>query len=181
MFSALWTTLAFLLSGPPFHYSSLTIGLFGLAGAGGALMASVAGRLVDRSLEKPLTVAMLVASIIGFVFLLVGSEHLWSVLVGIVVLDVGTQGLHVTNQAIIYQRRPEARSRVTTIYMVTFFIGGTIGSSGASVIYGYLGWNGVCGFGILVGVLALLLAAIPFFRAEPGHQSPLPRDTQALT
>lgn len=41
-FSVLWTSVAFLLAGPPYHYGNAAIGLFGLAGLAGALVAPVA-------------------------------------------------------------------------------------------------------------------------------------------
>ena len=47
-FSVLWTTIAFLLAGPPYHYGTPTIGLFGLVGLAGALAAQAAGRMADR-------------------------------------------------------------------------------------------------------------------------------------
>ena len=47
-FTVLWTSVAFLFSGPPYHYGNAVIGLFGLAGLAGAVAATVAGRLADR-------------------------------------------------------------------------------------------------------------------------------------
>jgi predicted MFS family arabinose efflux permease len=51
-FSVLWTTIAFLLAGRPYHYGEATIGLFGLVGLAGALAAQVAGRMADRAAPR---------------------------------------------------------------------------------------------------------------------------------
>ncbi len=184
MFSVLWTTLAFLLSKAPFYYSNLAIGLFGLAGAVGAGVAWLAGRLVDRSMEKTNTIVAIVLCVMGFVVLYHGRTSLWEVVVGIVVLDMGAQGLHVTNQAVIYRNHPEARSRTTTVYMFTFFIGGTIGSALASELYGAYGWSGVCALGLGIGTIALVcsLGGVirPFFRGVPIGQTRFQKDTRAI-
>ena len=50
-------------------------------------------------------------------------------------LDIGTQGMQITNQAIIYALRPDARSRINSAYMVCYFIGGAVGSVTAGVVY----------------------------------------------
>lgn len=48
-FTNFWTTLTFLLSGPPYNYDSLVIGLFALVGIAGMLCSPVYARLViDR-------------------------------------------------------------------------------------------------------------------------------------
>ena len=60
-FSILWTSLAFLLSGAPYHYGNGVIGLFGLVGVVGALAASGAGRLADRGHNgRATTVSMVI-------------------------------------------------------------------------------------------------------------------------
>lgn len=56
-FSCFWTTVTFLLSGPPFGYSQAEIGLFALVGVAGALCVLPGGRLLDRHrhLRRPAT------------------------------------------------------------------------------------------------------------------------------
>ena len=157
-FAVLWTSLAFLLAGPPYHYGAGTIGLFGLAGASGAVMASVAGRLADRGLQAALTVGTALAIVVGFVLLWTGSQELWAVLAGIVVLDAGCQGMHITNQSEIYKLAGEARSRVNSAYMTCYFVGGTVGSVGSALTYGAFGWDGVAGLGAGIGALTLLMS-----------------------
>lgn len=156
-FSVLWTTLAFLLAGPPYHYPEGTIGAFGLAGAAGAITASLAGRFADRGLADRTTGATALLLAAAYLPLWLGAHSLAALLVGIVVLDIGAQGLHITNQSEIYRLRPEARSRINAAYMTSYFAGGTVGSAGAALLYGTLGWNGVCLYGASFGVAALSL------------------------
>ena len=150
-FSVLWTSLAFLLSGAPYRYGTGTIGLFGLAGAAGAVMASVAGRLADRG--RQVTVTMLTAfGIMGsFVLLWLQPHVLAALIVGIVVLDLGCQGIHISNQSEIYKLAPKARSRVNAAYMTCYFAGGTIGSVGSALCYSAGGWSAVSALGVGFG------------------------------
>ena len=157
-FSVLWTSLAFLLAAPPYGYGSATIGLFGLVGVAGALMASIAGRLADRGLQVVMTVATSAAILISFVLLWVGESQLVVLLIAIVLLDLGCQGLHITNQSEIYRLLPQARSRVNAGYMTSYFVGGTIGSVGSALCYAAFGWHAVCALGAAFGAVALALA-----------------------
>ena len=157
-FSVLWTSVALLLSGR-FHYSTGAIGLFGLAGAAGAATANVAGRLADRGWSNAttgLSAALLLAS---WAALWAGASHVVLLVLGIVALDVGANGIHITNQSEIYRLRPEARSRLTAAYMFLFFIGGAAGSVLSSLLYDAWGWGAVClgGAAFSGGALAIWL------------------------
>ncbi|MHB2022649.1 MAG: MFS transporter [Mycobacteriales bacterium] len=158
-FSVVWTSLAFLLAGRPYHFGAGVIGLFGLAGAAGALAASAAGRLADqgRAASNTVLAAVLVAG--SFLPLWLGRHSLASLLVGILVLDVGVQGIHITNQSQIYQLRQEANSRVNAVYMTGYFIGGAIGSTVSAFSYGAAGWAGVAVTGGAFGATLMLVVA----------------------
>ncbi|WP_052230484.1 MFS transporter [Streptomyces sp. CT34] len=160
-FSVLWTAMAFLLSGPAYGWQESTIGLLGLVGAAGSLAASVAGRLADRGLVHRVTGVC--------AFLLLGSWGLlaaggagggWSLaalLAGVIVLDLAAQGVHVSNQNLVYGVRPEARNRLNSAYMTSYFVGGAVGSALTSVVWSRGGWNGVCALG---AGLAVALAGV---------------------
>jgi predicted MFS family arabinose efflux permease len=166
-FSVLWTTLAFLLSGSPYHYSNAVIGLFGLVGAAGILAANLAGKLADSDRSDMTTVvagALLAGS---FAIAWVGRTSLAALIVGIVVLDMGTQGMQITNQAVIYSLRPDARSRINSAYMVCYFVGGAVGSLAGGAVYAAHGWAGVCLLGTGFGVLTLGVSAYERLRPPP--------------
>jgi predicted MFS family arabinose efflux permease len=163
-FSVFWTTMAFLLAGAPYHYGDTTIGLFGLVGAAGAICANVAGRWADKGLTKATTLAFAACLAISFLPLWYGRHDLTMLIIGIIILDVGAQGLMVTNQSLIYRLAPEARSRITSAYMVCYFAGGAIGSALGSALYDSHGWGGVATFGAALGVIATLAAVVDAVR-----------------
>lgn len=156
-FSAMWTSIAFLLDGPPYDYGSGLIGLFGLAGVAGALIAPVAGRFTDRGHGAAALTVFLVLTLAGWGLLALGTASLAAVIAGIVVFDLGIQGTQISNQTRIYALRPEARSRLTTAYMVAYFAGGVAGSVASAVAFDLGGWHAVCAVGGVLSVLGLAL------------------------
>jgi predicted MFS family arabinose efflux permease len=172
-FSVLWTSLAFLLAGPPYHYSNAVIGLFGLAGVAGVGAANLAGKLADSNHVRASTAAAATLLTASFALLAVGRTSLAALLAGIVVLDIGTQGMQITNQAVIYELVPEARSRVNSAYMTCYFVGGAIGSVGAGSVFASAGWNGVCVLGAGFGALAVAMTAVDRLRpVRAGRREP---------
>jgi predicted MFS family arabinose efflux permease len=154
-FSVLWTSLTFLLARPPYSYSDAVIGLFGLVGASGATAANVAGRLSDKGRTKPATGFFLISVLISFILMAFGGKLLIPLLIGIIILDLGVQGTHILNQSEIYKLKPEVRSRLTTAYMTSFFIGGSIGSATSAVAFSIYGWMGVCLLGGVYSIIAI--------------------------
>jgi predicted MFS family arabinose efflux permease len=156
-FSTLWTSLAFLLSGSPYHYGNAVIGLFGLVGVVGALAASAAGRLADRGHNGRATTVSILIMLASWGILALGSSSLIALIVGIALLDLGVQGVHISNQSAIYSLRPEARSRLTTAYMVAYFLGGAALSALTASLYGSGGWGVICILGAGTALLALVV------------------------
>jgi predicted MFS family arabinose efflux permease len=154
-FSAFWTTLAFHLAGPPFHYPSGVIGMFGLVGIVGALAASAAGRLADRQSPRRAIGAGLACILLAYGVLSTAGGTLLGMIAGVILLDLGAQGAHISNQSRIYAVRPEARSRMNTAYMVTSFIGGAAGSYAGAWGWSLADWGGVCLVGAAMTALGL--------------------------
>ncbi|BFH63649.1 MFS transporter [Paenibacillus azoreducens] len=158
-FSILWTSLVLPLSSAPLSLSHTAIGSFGLAGAAGALAAARAGRLADQGFGQKTTgiaLALLLLSWLPIGFL---RHSLLALVLGIILLDMAVQAVHVTNQSLIFNVRPEARSRLTGGYMIFYSIGSAAGSIASTSVYASFGWNGVCLLGAAVSALALLFWA----------------------
>ncbi|AYF74234.1 MFS transporter [Nocardia yunnanensis] len=162
-FSLVWTAIAFLLAGArgsSYHYSEFTIGLFGLAGVLGALGAPVVGRLADRGHLRRVTTLTWLVLLASWALVAWGGHSVLALIVALLVFDFGIQGSHLTNQSAIYALDPAARSRLTTAYMVTYFLGGVAGSVTAGVAYQLGGWALVCGIGAAATAVGLLLWAV---------------------
>lgn len=168
-FSCFWTTLAFLLSA---HYGlgPGVAGSFGLVGAMGATVAPFAGKMGDR-LGARAVVGLAGAALTGSYLWLWLIElapmhfalHMAALVVGVIVLDVGQQMMQVGNQTRIFSLNQDARSRINTVYMTTYFVGGAIGSALASWTWSRWQWNGVC-------ALALIFVALAGIRHAMGRQ-----------
>jgi predicted MFS family arabinose efflux permease len=155
-FSLVWTTLTFLLSDPPFDFGEATIGLFGLAGLGGAVAAMRMGRLHDRGHGRIATGAVLAAILLSWPILYLGRASVLAILLGLVLLDFGVQGQNVLSQGAIYALGRETAGRVTTAYVTSNFIGGAIGSAAGAIAWSADGWLPVCAVGFAIAATALL-------------------------
>lgn len=165
-FSILWTSMAFLLAAPPFNYSEGMIGLFGLAGAAGALGARPAGGFADKGKSHLTTTAGLLLLLLSWLAIWFGHTSVPMLIIGILVLDLTVQGVHITNQTVIYRIHPDARNRLTAGYMTSYFIGGAAGSLISASAWQHAGWAGVCLAGVTVAVLNLLVWWRGFHRQE---------------
>jgi predicted MFS family arabinose efflux permease len=158
-FHLFWTATPLFLA-QQFGLGQRGIALFALAGAGGALAAPMAGRLADRGFIRAGTIGAFAAAICAFLVAgWSGAAGLLIVLtLGAIVLDGATQFNQVVSQRVIYAIAPEARGRITSIFMTTVFIGGAIGSSVAPVIFLRGGWMAT----MLTGAAAVSVAFLLF-------------------
>lgn len=155
-FNIFWSALVLPLSAPPFNFSHTAIGAFGLAGAVGALVAGRAGRWADRGYAQRNSAAALSILLLAWWPLSLMDRSLGILLIGIILLDLGGQALHVTNQSMILRTRPEAHSRLVGLYMLFYAVGSGLGALGTTMTYACAGWPGVCLLGASVSLLALV-------------------------
>jgi predicted MFS family arabinose efflux permease len=155
-FSVFWTTLIFHLEALPFHLGTQTAGCFGLVGAAGAIAASMSGRLADRLGARRIVASGTGVVLLAWILMGLGGSSLLVLACGAALLDLGVQGAHVANQTRIFAHMPEARSRINTIYIVSFFAGGAFGSLASTSVWTLAGWPGVCLLGGTLMGLALL-------------------------
>lgn len=158
-FNVFWTSLALMLSQPPYSYNEATIGLFGLVGLAGAAAARYAGIIADRGRQRMATGLFLGCILLGYGFLIFAKLSLIPLLIGVLLLDLGVQGTHITNQTQLYRVRAEVRSRVTSVYMTVFFAGGVLGSTLSSFGFRFGGWRLVALAGMGVAALNLIYYA----------------------
>ena len=119
-----WTSMTFVLSDPPYHYSPFDIGLFGLLGVIGALLAPQWGRLIDRIV--PWTgqmIGFLIATAAMIIALGGANKNLSCVCIPMVLYDVGSQLAQVASTYRIQGLEPNARARMNGCFLLLMFIG----------------------------------------------------------
>ncbi len=152
-FSAFWTTLSFLMA-DHFHRGATEAGLFGVIGIVGAMAAPLAGKLSDRKGAAFTVTIALVATIAAF--MLIGwIVTIPSLIVGVLLLDMGVQSVQVAAQSHVMAILPEARNRMNTLYMVCRFGGGAAGSIIGAAAWTHVGWGGACTAAIVMLALAM--------------------------
>ncbi|WP_037731233.1 MFS transporter [Streptomyces roseochromogenus] len=155
-FSAFWTTISYVLTGPGFRYSPIGVGIFALVGAAGAAVAPLAGQWADRKLTRPMTGAAFVLAALAFALAGLGRHHIVLIALAAIVLDMTVQATLILGQHTIYQLDPHARARLNSAFIATFFLGGALGSQLGSLTYHSGGWTAVTALGAALPVLALL-------------------------
>ena len=155
---SIWSCMAFHLAGSPFHAGSDAVGMLALCGVVGAIAASGAGKCVPR-------VGIMRMSVIGGCLQLMAWASAWlfgssyiGLIVAIILADIGAQCLQVSNQSGSLQQLPQATNRVNTIFMTTFFIGGSIGTFCSGLGWSMAGWTGVCVVGGFFAAATLLFS-----------------------
>ncbi len=176
-FNLFWTAVPLLLA-RQFGLGQIGIGLFALAGAGGALAAPIAGRAADRHYIRSSTLASLAAAMAAC--LLAGwsaaAHALIALAIAAIALDAATQFNQVVGQRVLYSIRPEARGRINASYMTCVFLGGAIGSSLAGWTFSHGGWwmTALTGAALLGPALILFLTEDQASATMPSRQGAPP-------
>lgn len=153
--SILFSTIAVLLTSEPFNLPDVLVGVATLIGVFGALSTTKIGKIADRGYTKTLTWAGIATLAISWIFLYFGGQSLISYIIGYGVINFGLATVHSSNQNIIFRLRPDAKSRINSIYMTFYFIGGACGSALGVYAWHHGGWSMTC----LVGLCLVIGSA----------------------
>ncbi|SHF74696.1 MFS transporter [Pedobacter caeni] len=161
--SAFWTTMVLFLANPPFSFQTLQIGLFGIAGAAGALAAPLVGKLSSGKNPRKNLLTGLILQLLSIAAFYFTGAHLYLFIAGIILIDIGQQAIHVTNQTRIYALLPEARNRLNTIFMSVSFVGASVGSALGLWLWDKGQWPLFC-----MGTTAVILLNICIYKFYSG-------------
>lgn len=153
--STLFSTIAILLKSA-FNLADFMVGIVTLIGVFGALSTKTVGKIADRGYTQLTTWTGIVILALSWIFLYFGQYHLISYVLGFGIINLGLAIVHSSNQNIIFRLREDAKSRINSIYMTAYFIGGASGSALGVYAWHHGGWNMTCIAGLsLVGATAL--------------------------
>ncbi len=155
---AIWSCMAFHLAQPPFFDGSDMVGMLGLCGIAGALLAGGMGKLVPELGIRRISISGALMQIVAWEMAWIFSEGYAGLIVAIILVDIGLQCQQLSNQSGCIQAVPEAANRANTIFMTTYFIGGSLGTFCAGIAWEYCGWTGVCIIGALFAAVSLCIS-----------------------
>ena len=127
-FLAMWSCLAFKMGQAPFFVGSDVVGMLGLCGMAGALSASLVGKYVKKVGVRRFNFWGCGLILLAWLLLYAGGNYYISIVAGIVIIDIGMQCIQLSNQSSIFELCPAASNRVNTIFMTTYFVGGSLGT-----------------------------------------------------
>lgn len=156
-FSGLWITLVFHLGNAPFNAGATIAGAFGLVGAAGALAASMVGRLEKRFSNYKIILASIFLLLLSWVIFLFAGYTYPGLIIGIILIDLGLQAMHISNQSSLFALNIGATNRLNTVYMFSYFVGGSLGTYLASQAWKHFAWEGVILTGFVCTVLVLIV------------------------
>jgi predicted MFS family arabinose efflux permease len=160
-FSATWTALPQLLTGPDHGLGTPVLGTLGLVSVVTMVCTPLAGRIADRVGPDPVNLVCLAGTVVSAVVLaagdLGGTAGLVAVVAGVLLLDVTMQSGATANVTRIYALGSDRRGRLSTAYMTCAFLGSSAGSWLGAELCAELGWPAVCAF-------VAVTAAIPLAR-----------------
>lgn len=156
-FLAMWSCLAFKMGQAPFHAGSNVIGMLGLCGIAGALSASLVGKYVKRVGVRRFNFIGCGLILLAWLLLFLGENSYFGIVGGILLIDIGMQCIQLSNQASIFELCPGASNRVNTIFMTTYFVGGSLGTFLAGSSWQAFGWHGVIATGAILTCGSLLI------------------------
>ncbi|EMI50881.1 MFS permease [Stenotrophomonas maltophilia AU12-09] len=169
-----WAAAPLPLSAPPLQWSTAAIGALGLAGVAGALMASRVGHWMDRGFADRVSLGALLLMLVAWWPLLGLPQSLSLLLLGVIVLDLGGQALHVSNQALLLRAPGEQHGRLVALYMLFYAVGSGAGAAAGPWMQARHGWPAVCLLGAGIALLALLWWAgwrVVAFNASAGART----------
>ncbi|MDR0219006.1 MAG: MFS transporter [Enterobacteriaceae bacterium] len=162
-FSSLWGGLAFLMAQPPYYFGSDSVGSLGLTGIAGILATSLIGKLADIYSPRFVVLIGVIFSALGFVILFFSTYHILILILGAIFLDIAGRTALIGNQLRALSLSESSRSRLNTIFMCSYFIGGAIGTRMGSEISVHYGWFGISVLGL---TLAAIVALINLFGSK---------------
>ena len=142
-FSLIWMGLSLALALPPLSLSPTVIGLYSLAGAAGVVATRTAGRLSDRFGSRPIILAGLLLAFLCALAMAPSLSFAPLTLLALALFDTGLFSAQVANQRRVLDIDPRQPARFNSVYMVIYFIGGSLGTAVGGPIVSLFGWTAV--------------------------------------
>jgi YNFM family putative membrane transporter len=155
VFSALFNFLPFYLAGPAFGASTQRITFMYMAYVLGIIVGPLSGKLSNK-IGNGATM-MLGALVLAISLSATHIASVWAVVIGLCGVCMGFFAIHAAAAGSLNQKLKSSRGRANSLYVLFYYLGGSIGITISGYGYQAFGWPGVTG--ISLGLLAVILTA----------------------
>lgn len=140
--------ITFLLSGPPYGLSPTLLGMLFITYLAGTVSSTLSGRLAQRWGKATCLMAGIGLFALGLIFTL--HHSLIVILIGLLIQCFGFFFAHSASASWVNSHAAFARASASSLYLVSYYLGGSLGSSFLGVFWEAWHWPGVVGGSLLV-------------------------------
>jgi len=171
IFTASWLALALHLTGPELGYGTDDVGYLAATAAVSVFTTPRLGRWADKVGPRRARLTAALVQLAGIALFYPLGYSIWSVLVPLFLVNLVGPTIDVTGRMTLFRLAPEIRTRLTTSYIVTMFVGGAIGSAAGTAVFDFAGWGGTCALFLAMScaVVALALHAERRWQRRPDN------------
>jgi predicted MFS family arabinose efflux permease len=167
-FIGTFTYIQFVLTRPPLSVAMMELGVIYLVFLPAIITTPLAGLAARHFGTRPALWAALAVAGLGLPLMLL--PHLPSVLLGMVLVGVGTFFAQALATGFVSHAASSNRGAASGIYLASYFLGGLVGSAILGQLFDRFGWGAcVAGIAASLGVAALLVVKLV---APPARISP---------
>lgn len=148
VFSSVFNYLPFYLAGPPFSASTQVITLMYLSYLVGVVIGPLAGNLSNR-IGNGATIA-LGSSVFALAILLTLVRWMAAVTVSLMAVCGGFFAVHAAAAGLLNRRLTSSRGRANSLYVLFYYLGGSVGITVSGYAHGAAGWRAVAAIGLLM-------------------------------
>jgi MFS family permease len=167
IFTASWLALALHLTGPELGYGTDDVGYLAGIAAVSVFTTPRLGRWADKVGPRRARVVAALVQLAGIALFYPLGSSIWSLLVPLFITNLVGPTIDVTGRMTLFTLAPEIRTRLTTSYIVTMFVGGAIGSALGTAVFDISGWGATCALMLAMSCAIVALA----FHAERRWQT----------
>lgn len=163
VFSSIFNYLPFRLVEAPFNFSTQMITLLYLAYIMGIFMGPISGRISNR-LGSGITLiggSLVLAS--GLV--MISLPYIAAIVCGLILVCTGFFCVHAAAIGALNRKLSSGQGRANALYVLFYYIGGSLGITVSGIAYEYGGWNQVM---LLCGSLVLIPLIVGYFEKHSG-------------
>ena len=148
VFSSIFNYLPFYLAAPPFNASTQIITLMYLSYLLGIVIGPVAGNLSNRFGNGVIMVGGTLVFALAIITSLIPS--MWAVALSLAGVCTGFFAIHAAAAGLLNRKLTMSRGRGNSLYILFYYLGGSIGITLSGLVYERFDWTGVALFGIMM-------------------------------